>query len=236
MALTGVEALLRWQHPERGVVEPGSFIPHLEQTGMIVAVGRQVLLQACRDTVEWHRRHLPIRVAVNASAHQLATGEFLAEVAHCLRVSGLEPRYLTIEVTESVLMHDAEEAIGRLRQLKGLGVKIAIDDFGTGYSSLSYLRQFPVDTLKIDRSFVFSSNDPQGRALLHTMVQLGRSMGLETVAEGIERETELRILQAEGCDTAQGYLLGRPMGKDALWDFLTRPRLATDRQAAARTN
>ncbi len=132
----------------------------------------------------------------------------------CLHESGLEARYLTIEVTESVLMHDAEEAIFRLRQLKGLGVKIAIDDFGTGYSSLAYLRQFPVDMLKIDRSFVSSSNDAQGRALLHTMVQLGRSMGLETVAEGIEREPELRLLQAEGCDTGQGFLLGRPMGKD----------------------
>jgi len=236
MALVGVEALLRWQHPTRGVVEPASFIPHLEQTGMIIAVGRQVLLQVCRDAMEWHRRRLPIRVAVNASAHQLATGEFIAEVAACLRETGLEARYLTIEITESVLMHDAEEAILRLRQLKGLGVKIAIDDFGTGYSSLAYLRQFPVDILKIDRSFVFSSNDGQGRALLHTMVQLGRSMGLETVAEGIEREPELRILQAEGCDTGQGFLLGRPMGKDVLWDYLMRPRVASDRQAAARTN
>jgi diguanylate cyclase (GGDEF)-like protein len=236
MALVGVEALLRWQHPTRGVVEPASFIPHLEQTGMIVAVGREVLRQVCRDAVEWHRRRLPIRVAVNASAHQLATGDFITEVAAALRDSGLEARYLTIEVTESVLMHDAEEAILRLRQLKGLGVRIAIDDFGTGYSSLSYLRQFPVDTLKIDRSFVFASNDAQGRALLHTMVQLGRSMGLETVAEGIEREPELRILQAEGCDTGQGFLLGRPMGKDALWEYLMRPRVASDRQAAAHTN
>jgi diguanylate cyclase (GGDEF)-like protein len=236
MAVTGVEALLRWQHPTRGVVEPASFIPHLEQTGMIIAIGRHVLLQACRDTKDWHRHQLPIRVAVNASAHQLATDEFITEVAECLHESGLEPRYLTIEVTESVLMHEAEEAIFRLRKLKGLGVKIAIDDFGTGYSSLAYLRQFPVDTMKIDRSFVSSSNDAQGRALLHTVVQLGRSMGLETVAEGIEREPELRMLQAEGCDTGQGNLLGRPMGKDVLWDYLMRPRVATDRQAAAHTN
>jgi EAL domain-containing protein (putative c-di-GMP-specific phosphodiesterase class I) len=236
MAVTGVEALLRWHHPTRGVVDPASFIPHLEQTGMIVAVGRQVLLQACRDTKDWHRRQLPIRVAVNASAHQLVTEEFISEVAECLLESELEARYLTIEVTESVLMHDAEEAILRLRQLKGLGVKIAIDDFGTGYSSLAYLRQFPVDTIKIDRSFVSSANDAQGRALLHAVVQLGRSMGLETVAEGIGHETELRMLQAEGCATGQGFLLGQPMGKDALWDYLMRPRVATDRQAAANTN
>jgi EAL domain-containing protein (putative c-di-GMP-specific phosphodiesterase class I) len=175
-------------------------------------------------------------VAVNASAHQLVTEEFISEVAECLLESELEARYLTIEVTESVLMHDAEEAILRLRQLKGLGVKIAIDDFGTGYSSLAYLRQFPVDTIKIDRSFVSSANDAQGRALLHAVVQLGRSMGLETVAEGIGHETELRMLQAEGCATGQGFLLGQPMGKDALWDYLMRPRVATDRQAAANTN
>jgi diguanylate cyclase (GGDEF)-like protein len=232
MALVGVEALLRWQHPSRGVVEPGSFIPHLEQTGMIVPVGRQVLRQVCRDAVDWHRRRLTIGVAVNASAHQLATGDFIDEVASALQESGLEAGFLTIEVTESVLMHDAEEAIRRLHQLKALGVRIAIDDFGTGYSSLSYLRQFPVDTLKIDRSFVSASSDPQGRALLHTMVQLGRSMRLETVAEGIEQQTELRVLQAEGCDTGQGFLLGRPMGKDVLWDYLTRPRVAGDRQTA----
>jgi len=236
MALVGVEALLRWKHPTRGVVEPLNFIPRLEQTGMIVTVGREVMRQVCRDLVEWHQRKLPIGAAVNASAHQLATGDFNDEVAAALRETALEARFLTIEITESVLMHDAEEAILRLRALKALGVRIAIDDFGTGYSSLSYLRQFPVDTLKIDRSFVVSSNDPQGRALLHTMVQLGRSMGLETVAEGIETEAELRILQAEGCDTAQGYLLGRPMGKDALWDHLMRPRIAADRHTAAHTN
>ncbi len=233
MALVSVETLLRWQHSQRGVIEPGNFIAHLEQTGMIVAVGRQVLFQACRDTVDWHRRGVPLRVAVNASAHQLATDEFIQEVADCLEQTGLEPRFLTIELTESVLMHDAEEALRRLRQLKGLGVRIAIDDFGTGYSSLSYLRQFPVDVMKIDRSFVAAAADPQGRALLHTMVQLGRSMGLETVAEGVEQEYELRLLQAEGCDTAQGFLLGRPMGKDVLSGHLFQPSVAHGRPAAA---
>jgi EAL domain-containing protein (putative c-di-GMP-specific phosphodiesterase class I) len=203
---------------------------------MIVAGGRHVLFQACRDTKDWHDRGLTIRCAVNASAHQLATDEFVKEVEMSLRETRLEPRYLTIEVTESVLMADAEEAIRRLHHLKALGIRIAIDDFGTGYSSLSYLRQFPVDVLKIDRSFVIASHEQQGRALLHTMVQLGRSMGLETVAEGIEQEAELRVLQAEGCTTGQGYLLGKPMGKDVLWDYLTRPRGANDRQVAARSN
>ncbi len=233
MALTSVETLLRWQHSQRGVVEPGNFIPHLEQTGMIAAVGRQVLFQACRDTMEWHRRGMQLRVAVNASAHQLATDEFIVEVATCLEETSLEPRFLTIEVTESVLMHDAEEALRRLRQLKGLGVRIAIDDFGTGYSSLAYLRQFPVDVMKIDRSFVVAAGDAQGRALLHTMVQLGRSMGLETVAEGIEQEHELRLLQAEGCDTGQGFLLARPMGKDMISGYLAQPRFAHPRHAVA---
>ncbi|MGH9046348.1 MAG: bifunctional diguanylate cyclase/phosphodiesterase [Acidimicrobiales bacterium] len=235
MALVSVESLLRWQHPVRGVVEPGNFIPQLEQTGMIVAVGRQVLYQACRDTHEWHRRGLPIRVAVNASAHQLATDEFIGEVAACLSETGLEPRYLTIEVTESVLMHDVEEALRRLHQLKSLGVRIAIDDFGTGYSSLAYLRQFPVDVMKIDRSFVLASGDAQGRALLHTMVQLGRSMGLETVAEGIESESELRLLQAEACATGQGFLLGRPMGKDVLLGYLNGPGVTADHHPAGRS-
>jgi diguanylate cyclase (GGDEF)-like protein len=233
MALSGVEALLRWQHPVRGVVEPTSFISHLEQTGMIITVGRQVLFQACRDAVEWHRRNVPLRVAVNASAHQLATDEYRREVEESLRTSGLEPRFLTIEVTESVLMDDAEAAIRRLHALKALGVRIAIDDFGTGYSSLSYLRQFPVDVLKIDRSFVSASHDPQGRALLRTMVQLGHSMGVETVAEGIETESELRILQAEGCASGQGYLMARPMGKDVLWEHLSRPRQSRPREGAA---
>jgi diguanylate cyclase (GGDEF)-like protein len=223
LALSGVEALLRWQHPVRGVVEPSGFISHLEQTGMIIGVGRQVLFQACRDAVEWHRRNVPLRVAVNASAHQLATDDYRREVEASLRSSGLEPRYLTIEVTESVLMHDAEAAIRRLHALKALGVRIAIDDFGTGYSSLSYLRQFPVDVLKIDRSFVAASHEPQSRALLRTMIQLGRSLGVETVAEGIETESELRILQAEGCSSGQGFLLARPMGKDVFWEHLSHP-------------
>ena len=233
LALVGVEALLRWQHPIRGVVEPSGFVPHLEQTGLIGAVGRQVLFQACRDAMEWHRRQVPIRMAVNASAHQLATDAFAGEVENSLRTSGIEARFLTIEVTESVLMDDADAAIARLLELKALGVQIAIDDFGTGYSSLSYLRRFPVDVLKIDRSFVAASQEPQGRALLHTMVQLGQSMGVETVAEGIEQEAELRILQEEGCTTGQGFLFARPMGKDVLWDHLTR-RLAADRQPASR--
>jgi len=233
MALVGVEALLRWQHPIRGVIEPTGFVPYLEQTGMIGAVSRQVLFQACQDAMEWHRRQAPIHVAVNASAHLLSTDDFAGEVARSLQMSGLEARYLTIEVTESVLMDDADAAIARLLELKRLGVRIAIDDFGTGYSSLSYLRRFPVDVLKIDRSFVAASHEPQGRALLHTMVQLGRSMGVETVAEGIELEAELRILQAEGCTTGQGYLFAGPMGKDALWEHLTR-RVAGDRQRALR--
>ena len=200
---------------------------------MIGAVSRQVLFQACQDAMEWHRRQAPIHVAVNVSAHLLSTDDFAGEVARSLQMSGLEARYLTIEVTESVLMDDADAAIARLLELKRLGVRIAIDDFGTGYSSLSYLRRFPVDVLKIDRSFVAASHEPQGRALLHTMVQLGRSMGVETVAEGIELEAELRILQAEGCTTGQGYLFAGPMGKDALWEHLTR-RVAGDRQRALR--
>ena len=212
MTFNGLEALLRWQHPTRGVVAPGDFIPLLEETGMIVQVGREVLAQACRQARRWHQRGHQVDVSVNVSALQLESDDFYDDVRRALRETGLDPRALTLEITESALMRDAQKAVERLSALKTLGIALAIDDFGTGYSSLSYLRQFPIDVLKIDRSFVSGvGGSTEGGALVHTMVQLGQALRLRTVAEGIETEAELAVLQAEGCVDGQGFLFARPL-------------------------
>jgi diguanylate cyclase (GGDEF)-like protein len=212
MTFNGLEALLRWQHPTRGVVGPGDFIPLLEETGMIVQVGREVLAQACRQARRWHQRGHRVNVSVNVSALQLESDDFYDDVRRALRETGLDPRALTLEITESALMRDAEKAVERLSALKTLGIALAIDDFGTGYSSLSYLRQFPIDVLKIDRAFVSGvGGSAEGGALVHTMVQLGQALRLRTVAEGIETEAELAVLQAEGCVDGQGFLFARPL-------------------------
>jgi diguanylate cyclase (GGDEF)-like protein len=223
VSFNGLEALLRWQHPTRGVVPPGDFIPLLEETGMIVQVGREVLAQACRQTRRWHQRGHPVNVSVNVSALQLESDDFFDDVRRVLHDTGLDPRALTLEITESALMRDAQTAVERLAALKTLGVALALNDFGTGYSSLSYLRQFPIDVLKIDRSFVNALGDSaDGEALLHTMVQLGQALRLRTVAEGIETEEQLRLLQAEGCEDGQGFLFARPMSATEVERFFGR--------------
>ncbi len=207
-----VEALLRWRHPVRGVVPPLDFIPLLEETGLIAEVGREVLRQACEQASEWGRRGLPILVSVNVSAIQLESEQFCSDVAAILRRSGIDPSRLVIEITESALMRDAPNAVDRLADLKALGVRLAIDDFGTGYSSLAYLRQFPVDIVKIDRSFISAmTGSATGLALVRAMLELGRALGLQTVAEGIEQAAELKVLTAEQCRLGQGYLLARPL-------------------------
>jgi diguanylate cyclase (GGDEF)-like protein len=221
-AVTGVEALIRWRHPGRGVVPPDQFIPIAEQTGLIVPIGRWVLLDACRQAAVWHANGHPIGIAVNVSACQLETDELVRDVQEALAESGLEPTALTLEITETTLMRNADEAARRLTVLKTLGIRVAVDDFGTGYSSLAYLRQFPVDSLKIDRSFISGSTaTKESAALIHTLVQLGKSLGLQTVGEGIEETSQLRHLQQEGCDLGQGYLLARPLEADAIERFLT---------------
>jgi len=223
VTFNGVEALLRWQHPTRGVVAPNDFIPLLEETGMIVQVGREVLLQACRQTRRWHQRGYDVAVSVNVSALQLESDDFFDDVRRALHDTGLDPRALTLEITESALMRDALTAVDRLRALKTLGITLAIDDFGTGYSSLSYLRQFPIDVLKIDRSFVNGMVESvEGGALIHTMVQLGQALRLRTVAEGIETEEQLRHLQDEGCRDGQGYLFARPISPSEVEHFFGR--------------
>jgi diguanylate cyclase (GGDEF)-like protein/PAS domain S-box-containing protein len=212
MTIIGVEALLRWRHPTRGVVAPMEFIGKLEEIGLILPVGRWVLAEACRQGAEWHDAGLSLSMSVNVSARQLESDLFVTDVSDALAASGLPPCALILEIAESILMRDAETTTTRLKALKATGVRVAIDNFGTGYSSLAYLRQFPVDILKIDRSFIAATTESsEGEALLHALVQLGKGLGLQTVAEGIETEDQLRRLQLHDCDTGQGFLIGRPM-------------------------
>jgi diguanylate cyclase (GGDEF)-like protein len=221
MSPTGLEALIRWKHPTRGIVQPNDFIPLLEETGLIIDVGAWVLTEACRQAARWREAGHGIGIAVNVSGRQLDTDELIAGVRRALSQSGLDAGALTLEVTETTLMRNPEATARRLSAMKKLGVRIAIDDFGTGYSSLAHLQQFPVDALKIDRSFISRlTENPEGEALIHTLVQLGKALSIETLAEGIELQTELTLLQAEHCDSGQGYLFARPLDADAAEAFL----------------
>ncbi len=211
-ATTGVEALLRWSHPERGTVMPDEFIPALESSGLIIPVGAWVLMEACRQSVAWAEMGFPLVVSVNVSARQLERDRIVDDVSRAVSLSGIDPRTLVLELTETALMNNVEASMARLRLLKSLGVRIAIDDFGTGYSSLAYLRQFPIDVLKIDQTFVAGMGEtPEAAALVHTLIQLGKVLGLVCVAEGIETDEQRILLGAEGVDIGQGYLFDRPL-------------------------
>jgi diguanylate cyclase (GGDEF)-like protein len=221
MSPTGLEALIRWNSPTRGLIQPDDFIPTLEETGLIVEVGRWVLEEACRQGAKWREAGHEIGMAVNVSARQLDTDQLVSEVRDALSSSGLEPSALTLEITETSLMRNAQETARRLAAIKELGVRLAIDDFGTGYSSLAHLQQFPVDALKIDRSFISGLTDNQeGETLLHALVQLGKALSIETLAEGIEHQQELSLLQDEQCDSGQGFLFARPLDAAATEAFL----------------
>jgi diguanylate cyclase (GGDEF)-like protein len=221
MTPTGVEALIRWRHPTRGVVQPDDFIPMLEETGLITEIGRWVLEQACSQGAAWRAAGYPIGMAVNVSGRQLDTDQLVADVEGALSHSGLDPAALTIEITETTLMRNVEETVRRLTTIKQLGVRIAIDDFGTGYSSLAHLQQFPVDALKIDRSFIIGlKHNQEGETLIHTLVQLGKALAIETFAEGIEQQQELSLLRGEDCDSGQGFLFARPLDVAATEKFL----------------
>jgi diguanylate cyclase (GGDEF)-like protein len=223
MTPTGIEALIRWQSPKRGIVQPDDFIPLLEETGVINEVGRWVLQRACAQGASWRKAGYAIGMAVNVSARQLDSDQIVADVHDALSQSSLDPAALTIEITETTLMANAEETARRLIAIKELGVRVAIDDFGTGYSSLAHLRQFPVDALKIDRSFITGlRNNKEGETLIHTLVQLGKSLCIETIAEGIEQPNELSLLREEQCDSGQGFLFARPLDVLATEAFLER--------------
>jgi diguanylate cyclase (GGDEF)-like protein len=221
MRPTGVECLIRWRSATRGVVQPDDFIPVLEETGTITSVGAWVLAEACRQGAAWHAAGHRMGIAVNVSARQLDDDELLGHVEQALAGSGLDPTTLTIEITETTLMRNAEETARRLLAIKQLGVRIAIDDFGTGYSSLAHLQRFPVDALKIDRSFIARlSEGAEGEILLRSLLQLGKALAIETLAEGIERPHELSLIRDEHCDSGQGFLFARPLEADAVPTFL----------------
>jgi diguanylate cyclase (GGDEF)-like protein len=219
--VVGVEALLRWLHPTRGVIPPDVFIPIAEDNGLIVSIGRWVLEQACAQAASWHHKGYRLDISVNVSARQLERPQFVEEVRTALQNSGLDATTLTLEITETALMRKPDATTRLLTELKALGVRIAIDDFGTGYSSLAYLRQFPVDSLKIDRTFITGLEvSSETHALTHTLIQLGKALGLQTLAEGVEHDSQARQLQREGCDLAQGFLFARPLAPEAVERFL----------------
>jgi len=239
MRPTGVEALIRWKHPVRGIVQPDDFIPLLEETRLITEIGKWVLEEACAQGAAWRAAGYPIGMAVNVSGRQLDSDQVILDVEEALSHSGLGPEALTIEITETSLMRNIEETARRLVAVKQLGVRIAIDDFGTGYSSLAHLQRFPVDALKIDRSFILGLKDNQeGETLIRTLVQLGKSLSIETFAEGIEQQEELSLLRGEDCDSGQGFLFARPLDVAATEKFLkdwaqnTTPALAQAPQHA----
>lgn len=217
LALEGAEALLRWQHPRRGLLEPAEFIALAEHNGAITAIGRHVLQEATMSAGAWQRRGLPLAVSVNVSARQLELDSIVDDVAHALHMSLLEPSRLVLEVTETALMRDPAATASRLEALRRLGARVAVDDFGTGYASFAYLRDLPVDIVKIDATFVRGlDRRPEREEIVRTLVHLGNTLGLTTVAEGVETTAELDSLRRLGCRLAQGYLFGRPLPLEAL--------------------
>ena len=222
-AIVATEALVRWMHPEFGLMSPDKFIPIADETGLIISIGEWVLGEACRQTRAWHDQGFRnLGIAVNVSAVQFAQAQLLTQIRNTLDHSGLAPQFLEVEITESVLMRDAEATATTLKALKDMGVCIAMDDFGTGYSSLSYLKRFPIDTLKIDKSFtqdICANHD--GASIVSAIAALGRSLDLSLVAEGVETPEQRAFLETQQCDRMQGYLLSRPLQSDQVARFLT---------------
>ncbi len=215
MQLIGAEALLRWRHPQKGLIAPNEFVPIAEESGLIVPIGAWVLDEACRQLAAWQADGLVIeRMAVNLSARQFSDGNLSGAVIHALDNSGVDPGRLELELTESILMDDVGHSLGQLQDLKAMGVRLAIDDFGTGYSSLNYLKQFPLNCLKIDRAFVRQLADEQDQRIVQAIIALARSFQLEVLAEGIENAAQLQALHALGCDKAQGFYFSRPLTGD----------------------
>jgi diguanylate cyclase (GGDEF)-like protein/PAS domain S-box-containing protein len=222
--IVGLEALIRWKHPEMGLVSPAEFIPIAEETGLIVPIGEWVLKTACAQVLVWHRAgFIPLRIGVNVSGRQFRQQDLVKSVKQILDTTCLDPQYLELELTESIIMHDVEEAIATLCKLKEIGLKLSVDDFGTGYSSMNYLKRFPLDTLKIDRSFVKDiTTDPNDAAITKATIALAKSLDLTTTAEGVETEEQLTFLREQGCDQVQGYLISRPVPAEKVEKLLLR--------------
>ena len=218
------EALLRWHHPERGLIPPTEFIPVAEDSGMIVAIGEWVMREACRVAIDWPEH---VRVAVNVSPLQFRNSGFKSVVLQALAYSHLAPQRLEVEITETIFLDGEENVVSVLHQLREMGVRVALDDFGTGYSSLSYLRSFPFDKIKIDKSFVDSvASDPSAAAIVRAIVDLAAALDMETTAEGVEDESQLARLRGQGCGSIQGYLFSRPVGGDQIATLLQNNDMA----------
>jgi len=207
--IIGFEALARWQHPARGFISPGDFIPLAEESGLIVEMGEWILREACREAASWPK---PLQIAVNLSPAQFMHGDVVGLVHGILLETGLLPGRLELEITEGVLIEDFDRGLALLRRLKALGVRISMDDFGSGYSSLSYLQAFPFDKIKVDRTFVVNlGRNPQSAAIVRAVIDLGHGLDMSIVAEGVETQEQLSFLAQEGCDAVQGYLIGKPL-------------------------
>jgi len=217
----GVEALLRWHHPKGGLISPDKFIPIAEESGLIISIGEWVLHEACRQHAEWIRQGLPrLRIAVNVSATQFRQKDFGACVKKVIEDTGIDPKYIELELTESMVMTDPLQTVITLNELKSLGIKLAIDDFGTGYSSLSYLTRFPIDRIKIDQSFIRNIQDlPANEAIVRAIIAMGGSLGLEMIAEGVETLDELECIKNHRCQEVQGYYFSRPIPADEFKDW-----------------
>jgi EAL domain-containing protein (putative c-di-GMP-specific phosphodiesterase class I) len=222
--IIGMEALVRWKHPERGLVSPAEFIPLAEESGLIIALGRSVLLKACRQAKKWlDAGLLPFRVAVNVSPRQLVKGDLLKTIRDCLSQADLSPAFLEVEITESALMQNPQHALSILQALKGLGVRVALDDFGTGYSSLVYLKNFPIDRLKIAQDFI--RNVPavsKDAAIVQSIFALGRELGIAVIAEGVENKEQLEFLLGLGCTEVQGYYFAKPLDAKTVTGYLKK--------------
>ncbi len=220
--IIGVEVLIRWKHPELGFISPARFIPHAEKTDLIIAVGDWVLYTACKQSMQWQIDGIPpIRISVNLSGMQLKRNDQVENVARILTETGLSPHLLELELTEGVVMENAEATISTLNKFKEMGIKLSIDDFGTGYSSLSYLKRFPIDTLKIDQSFVRDiTTNPDDEAIASTIIAMAHSLRLKVIAEGVENKEQLELLHSKGCDEVQGYYFSRPVPEDELKELI----------------
>ncbi|MEJ2372371.1 MAG: EAL domain-containing protein, partial [Sulfurimonas sp.] len=210
--IIGAEALIRWVHPKLGMIPPMQFIPIAESSGLIVEIGQWVIEEACRQAAHWHQNGMKISVAINISAVQFKRGDLLTTISDALVQSQLDPTYLELELTESIMMHDVETTLQTVKSLKTLGLLQSIDDFGTGYSSLAYLKRFAVDKLKIDQSFVRGVlQDREDAVIIKAIVQMASSLNFKTIAEGVEDVNVLEIIKSYGCDEVQGYYFAKPM-------------------------
>ena len=234
--ITGVEALLRWNHPELGLVSPGQFIPLAEETGLIVPIGRWVLKEACAQNMAWQRRGLrPVTMAVNLSPRQFADAHLLQDVDEALLASGMSPVLLQLEVTESMVMRNVSRAIKVLDAIQSRGIRLAIDDFGTGYSSMSLMKQFPIDTIKIDRSFVRDlPNDSEDQAIAQAIISMGKALGMTVIAEGVETVEQQTFLRNHACDEMQGFLFSKPLPPRQMAELLASRAAACLAAAATR--